>query len=386
MRHVSRVDQPRDWLACLVLFLRRPAVRGRWSFAVSTAVRLLSRRGHRAGAESRSVAGAVARARALGSRERAHALDGQRPHGHRAACDRRVRRGQAVRNGRQHDAVFPGHVSRNDGWTCQPPGRTTVERVGREHGEHALSGRVCRGFRRGGRASSEAQMGVRFSRRAQRRRAAHRCGWPRDGGNPERCGLCARRGNRLRPLVLSGGIRRARGRQHRPHRHPIRSALCGVRRRPRRNRVCIGRQDRRAPVEDEGRRSRLRPSHGFADVLQRPALCGRGLWRGNGRIHGRLSVLPIPRQPGRAQRRHGTTGVEDVHDRRGGVADGRRTAPARSYGGRRARPSGRVRRSTSDETRSMSRPGTTTPARPRRRATRLSPSTSNPGSSCGPDR
>ena len=78
-------------------------------------------------------------------------------------------------------------------------------------------GRIHRG--RG--AASAAEMGLRLSGRAQRRRAADGGRRPRVRRHPERHRLFAQRRDRLRPLVFSGRRRRARGHQHRPHRTPV---------------------------------------------------------------------------------------------------------------------------------------------------------------------
>ena len=69
------------------------------------------------------------------------------------------------------------------------------------------------------RCPPEAEMGVRFSGRRGRRRAAHRRRRPRVRRQPERQRLRAQRRDRLHPLVVSGRRRGARRRQPRPHRH-----------------------------------------------------------------------------------------------------------------------------------------------------------------------
>ena len=102
---------------------------------------------------------------------------------------------------------------------------------------------------------------------------------------------------------------------------PYRTALPGVHRRSRRARVRRRCRNRRAGLENDGGRSCVRPRHRVAGLSRRPAVCRRRVRRRDGRSDGRLPVLPIPRQPGRAQRRHGTTGLEDVHDRRRGLAE-----------------------------------------------------------------
>ena len=76
----------------------------------------------------------------------------------------------------------------------------------------------------------------------------------------------------------------------------------GVLRRPRRQRLRARRRNRRAAVEDEGRRLPRRPRHRLADVSQRPALCAGGLGRRSRRRDADLRVLPVPRQPRRARR------------------------------------------------------------------------------------
>ena len=142
--------------------------------------------------ESRRAAGDVARARARRARKRGHALDGQRPHGRRAPRDRRIRHRQVVRAGVQHDAVAAGDVSRDGRRLRQPAGGTALERLGREHGEHALSGRRAGRIHGGRRAAAEAEVGLRLSRRAQRRCAADDRRRPRVRRHAERHRLCAR--------------------------------------------------------------------------------------------------------------------------------------------------------------------------------------------------
>ena len=225
-------------------------------------------------------------------------------------------------------------------------------------------------------------MGLRLSRRAQRRRAAHHRRRPRVRRHAERHGLCAERGHRLRPLGVSRRRRRARGGHRRPHRRRGRPAFCGLRRRSLGQRLRDRRGQRRAALEDEGGRLPLRPGHGLADVSRRPALRGRGVGRGNSRRGGRLRVLQIPREPGGAECGHGAAGLEDLHAARG-QADHQEQDRARSCGAHPARRSGPARRSTRSARPSTSPPATTTAVRPRRQATRSWRSTWTAARSCG---
>ena len=140
-------------------------------------------------------------------------------------------------------------------------GGTALERVGREHGEHALSGWSDGRIHRGRGASSAAQMGLRLSGRAQLRLAAHGCRRPRLRRDPERHRLFAQRVDRLRALVFSGRVGGARGHQPRPYRHWLRTTLRRVHWRPRRQYVCRRCRNRGATVDNESGRFPVRPGH-----------------------------------------------------------------------------------------------------------------------------
>ena len=73
-----------------------------------------------------------------------------------------------------------------------------------------------------------------------------------------------------------------------------------------------------------------------------------------------VRVLHVPRQPGRARRRHRIAALEDLHDQRRGQADREELERARRGGGRRAAASGRRRPSTSSDKSSTRRPATCT--------------------------
>ena len=119
----------------------------------------------------------------------------------------------------------------------------------------------------------------------------------------------------------------------------------------------------RAAVDDESGRFRVRPGDRRPGVAQRAPLCRRRLRRRDGRRHGRLRVLPIPRQPGRAERRDGRTDLEDVHDRRRAAADDEEQDRHAVVGAVGRADLDRARPSTSSGTPSTSPPATTTAIR-----------------------
>ena len=127
----------------------------------------------------------------------------------------------------------------------------------------------------------------------------------------QRHGVFARRQNRLHALDLQGRRRRAHGDQHRAPADRRRAAHArDVRRHPR-QRLRHRRADRHAAVEDQGRRACRRPRHRRAGIRQRPAVrAGLVDRRSLGRAR-QLRVLHVPRQRGRARRRHRQADLED---------------------------------------------------------------------------
>ena len=134
-----------------------------------------------------------------------------RPDRRRAARDRRVRHGKDVRRGVQHETLAASDVPRGRRRIRQPADRSDVERVGREHAEHALPGRKDGGTRRRRRPEAEIEVGVRISRRAQCRRPAVDGRRPRLRRNAKRHRVRAQRRDRMRALGVSGRCRGARG-------------------------------------------------------------------------------------------------------------------------------------------------------------------------------
>ena len=94
----------------------------------------------------------------------------------------------------------------------------TLERLGRQHLQHALSGRRSGRTLGSGCAPSQSEMGVRLSRRSRRQRAADHRRRPRVRRQPGRQGLFAQRRHGLHPLVRASGRRRARSGHDRPDR------------------------------------------------------------------------------------------------------------------------------------------------------------------------
>ena len=140
MRSRFRLINSCRGLRCAVVLLGRPAFRAGWTNSVQGALRLLPRRGPRARPGSRRVAGDVAGASARGAGKRSHALHGLEPYRRGAPRHRRIRHGQVLRAGPEHNSIATGHVPRDGRRLRRSVGWTALERVGRDHGEHALSG------------------------------------------------------------------------------------------------------------------------------------------------------------------------------------------------------------------------------------------------------
>ena len=133
-----------------------------------------------------------------------------------------------------------------------PAPRTALERMGRQHRKHPVSGRFDGGGRREGHSTLEAQVGFRVPRRAERGCAAN------DGRRPcvcrfaKRHGLRFERRHRLYSLALSSRFRRTGCRNHRQHRDELGPAVRSFHWRPIRQRLRRRCRDRSASVDNEG--------------------------------------------------------------------------------------------------------------------------------------
>ena len=381
-------DRLRRGLRCAVVLLRWPAFRGRWTNSLQAALRLLPRRGH---STAPRIATRCGRCRPSGCSPRSKAepcspWPAAAPGVERRAIAEFVTgksfaqalsttpSPQAMCRATGGDFANPLAGPRWNGWGVN----TANTRY-----QDGPDGRIHRGRC----ASSEAQMGLRFSRRAQRRRAAHGCRRPRVRRHAERHRLCAQRRDRLRPLVFSGRRRRARGRQHRPHRDEL-------------------------PDRASRRSSATAPRTVYAV----DAATGALLWKT------KVDDFPFARVTGSPAFHNGRlyVGVASGEETAGAVADyeccrfrgslvalnardrehrsGRPTRSPKSRGRRRrtrsARSCGGLGRAHLDEpgdrrrsgTPSTSPPETTTAVRPPATATRSWPSISIPARSCGPAR
>ena len=187
---------------------------------------------------------------------------------------------------------------------ASPLSGAALERLGREHAEHPISGWPDGRPRRRRRAEAQAEVGIRLPWRAERRRTAVDRRWPRVRRNAERHGLRAERRHRMRPLDVQ---RRRRGpRRDHDRAARVRESLRGIRRRSRRERLRARRDHRNADLEEPRRRPSVCPRHRLADVSQRPSLCRRRLRRRDRRRGRRLPVLHLPGQsrgPRRRERR-----------------------------------------------------------------------------------
>ena len=118
----------------------------------------------------------------------------------------------------RHDARAAVRMCAAAGNFANPLAGTDVERLGGQHVQHPLSGRLGGRIHGGGCAASESEMGVWLSRRSRRQRAADHRRRPRLRRQPGRQGLFAQRRDGLHPLVRASDRRRARRGHDRPDR------------------------------------------------------------------------------------------------------------------------------------------------------------------------
>ena len=221
------LDHLRRGLRCAVVLFRRAACRGEDGASL---YKQLCSSCHDTGldrAPDREALRGMSSERVLTALESGVMLSmASRPHRRGTPRHRRIRHGQTLRAGPQRRSVPAVHVPR-DG---RSPRRRSIgwpalERVGREHDERALSGWCDGRIHRGRGTSSAAQMGFRFSGRAQFRFTTDGCRRTRVRRYTERHRLFAERRHRLRPLVFPGSLRRACGHQHWPHRNKFGTTL-----------------------------------------------------------------------------------------------------------------------------------------------------------------
>ena len=192
---LAMLHRPAQPVRCVGTERRRP---------VSGALRRVPRRRRRSRPGARRAADDVGRARARGPRERRDALDGQPHVDRRAARPRPVRDRQVAVGARSDDdAAATGHVY--DGRAVRQPVECELERLGRQHEQHALSGRRGRRADRRSGSTAESEMGVRLPRRSRRQRAAvHR---RRDAcSSAAQAATCTR--STRRPAASAGSSRR----------------------------------------------------------------------------------------------------------------------------------------------------------------------------------
>src|SRR5260221_641405 len=172
--------------------------------------------------------------------------------------------------------------------------------------------------RRRRRAEARAAMGVRFSERQLGVRSTDDRWRPRVRRRGHGLRLCARRGDRLRLLVVPRERRRSYGREPRQGRRL--APLSGVLRRREGERLRGRRRQRGESVERSRRRASGGARHRRADGGRGPRVRADLVAGGIGRGQPELSVLLVPRRRRVVRRAERHTPLDRVHDRGEGRA------------------------------------------------------------------
>ena len=252
-----------------------------------------------------------ARAIAAGDRRRADlrldAVSGARAQRRRAPRRRRVHhRPEPARHRQRHDgrACAPGDARRSPIRSPAPSWNGWGATVQNTHFQPAAQA----GLTADQVAATTSEMGVRFSRHDIRVGAADGCRRPAVRRRPERHGLFARRGDRLRRLDVHRAGRRARRDLDRPAR-PRRAA---DRPTPPTSRISRASSTRSTPRParmlwtQQGRRPSARAPDRLTDAVRGAPLCPHVIVRRR-RPASRLRLLHVPRQRRRARRRRPAT-------------------------------------------------------------------------------